>query len=145
MSIYSMIEGSIVYESQEALDKALGFLRDRHWMNFDDQFINELGDVINGPMSKESNVEGLTLTIPFFYYRNLSCHIKELFVGGRGKVVWTSTNGDFQGGVETENGCKLYNLFDWAKENAEEPTYSNVHQMDKWMADVEQQFFEEFG
>ena len=48
-------------------------------------------------------------------------HLDNLFAKG-GKVVWASSDEDFEGGVIVDGKGTVYNLAEWAKSNGiEEP------------------------
>ena len=64
----------------------------------------------------------LTIEIPWFWYHNLIMHLDNLFAKGKGKVVWASSDGDFEGGVIVDGKETVSNLAEWAKSNGiEEP------------------------
>ena len=64
----------------------------------------------------------LTIEIPWFSYHNLVMHLDNLFANGNGKVVWASSDGEFEGGVIVDGKETVYNMTEWAKSNGiEEP------------------------
>ena len=49
-------------------------------------------------------------------------HLVNLFANGNGKVVWASSDGEFEGGVIVDGKETVYNLDEWAKSKGiEEP------------------------
>ena len=55
-------------------------------------------------------------------------HLDNLFAKGKGKgrVVWASSDGDFEGGVIVDGKETVYNLAEWAKSNGiEEPPHED--------------------
>ena len=70
----------------------------------------------------------LTIKIPWFSYHNLVFHLDNLFAKGKGKgrIVWASSDEDFEGGVIVNGKETVYNLAEWAKSNAiEEPPHED--------------------
>ena len=70
----------------------------------------------------------LNIEIPWFSYHNLVMHLDNLFAKGKGKgrVVWASSDGDFEGGVIIDGKETVYNLAEWAKINGiEEPPHED--------------------
>ena len=68
----------------------------------------------------------LTIEIPWFWYHTLIMHLDNLFTKGKGKVVWASSDGDFEGGVIVDGKETVYNLAEWAKSNGiEEPPHED--------------------
>ena len=67
----------------------------------------------------------LTIEIPWFSYHNLVMHLDNLFAKG-GKVVWASSDEDFEGGVIVDGKGTVYNLAEWARSNGiEEPPHED--------------------
>lgn len=142
MSQYCTVGGYIEYNSKDDFEKALNLLTEGGWV-IGQNFVSETDDLL----SEVPDIENQTITIPIYHYKNLAGILDALFDGGTGNVVWTTTDGDFQGGVINEIGETLYNLEDWARkemadefmEFSEEPDYA------EWQQEVEQAFFEDFG
>ncbi len=146
MSTYFTVCGQLKYKSPEALNEAKKFLVGIQQMNEDGFFLDEL----NNPISDKSDIDGLFLDIPQFHYRNLARYVDEMFKGATGKIVWTSTDGMFDGGVIVDGAEICYDLRKWALDNGEFET--DIPDFDKefdeyceWMAEVEQDFFEQNG
>lgn len=75
MSTYTTIEGSLTFESQQSMDKALSHLIKGGWLK-DGQMVDEYQCPTGSSGVKDIN--GLTLTIPSYLYLNLSSRIDEL-------------------------------------------------------------------
>lgn len=113
MSFYATIHGEIAYEKREDFEAAVKILDEGGWIK-DGKFIDECGEVISG---KDIHEESRVINIPYFCHRNLSRVLNELFIGGKGEVIWTSTDGCFDGGV-IRNGIEEYHdLRKWAADN----------------------------
>jgi len=145
MSMYCTISGSISYEKQEDFDKALSLLQVGGWLK-DGFILDEMGTRI----SEEADVDisGRAIRIPLFHYRNLGGFLDKLFVGGKGEVIWTSTDGCFDGGFIIDGKEISYDLTKWAKENmpeedADPPDENDFDSYCEWQQEVEQTFFEE--
>ena len=53
-------------------------------------------------------------------------HLDNLFANGNGKVVWASSDGEFEGGVIVDGKSTVYNLAKWAKSNGiKEPPHED--------------------
>ena len=151
MSFYATISGEITYPNQEELDKAVKCLTDNGWMK-DGKFVDECeNDIVDN-----SSVYGLTLTIPYAHYRNLSRAIGDSAVEGlpsitkgtKCLVVWSSTDGCFDGGVIEDDKETCYDLDKWGTENVGETQGDwDEHFQERcdWQNDVEVAFHEEFG
>ena len=145
MSFYATIQGQITYQNKEDFDKVVAFLRQNEWVK-DDRFIGETENLVSG--YKDINEKELTIAIPYGHYRNLARVFNEIFKGGAGKIVATSTDGVFEGYVIIDGKETVYNLNDWAKENIETKAPDYEEDFDaycEWMTDVENAFFEQFG
>lgn len=142
MSVYSTIQGNITYPNKEALDKVVNMLVEGKWME-DGCFLNELG-----VKETENCVNGLELEIPHNLYRNLGGQLNEIIKDSNDYyVVWTSTDGDFQGGILDSEARKesLYDLDVYAKRlSMSKPDENDFQKVCEWMQDVERIFHEEF-
>jgi hypothetical protein len=112
MSKYCTISGSIGYERQEEFDNAIALLEKGGWLK-DGFIVDECGNKI----SEETDVDvsERAICIPLFLHRNLGGLLDDLFKGGKGEVVWTSTESGFAGGVITDGVETSYDLIKWAK------------------------------
>ena len=148
MSFYATIQGEITFPTQERLDQAVNELTEDGWMK-DGKFIDECGNIFDE--QEQPDVQGLTLRIPFGLYRNLSRRIDDLTQGTTGKVVYTSTDGCFEGGVWLDGVFTCYDLKLWARENMEEENSLPPDINDdfsaycEWMSEVEMAFHEQMA
>jgi len=114
MSFYAAISGSITYERPEDFNTVCRFLTENGWLEK-----NGLIDAAGG-VQEETGVDRDKRSLNLGYcvvYRNLARYLAVLFQGGRGTVVWTSTDGCFDGGVVTDGEETLYALERWAEEH----------------------------
>lgn len=144
MSVYSTIQGVVVYPSKEALDKVVNMLVEGKWMQ-DGCFLDERG-------VKETkncvNVSNLEIVIPCNLYRNLCGMLDQMIKDSNDYyVVWTSTDGMFLGGILDSEARKenLYDLDVYAKKlPMSKPDENDFQKVCEWMRNVEKAFFEEF-
>lgn len=145
MSQYCTIGGSIGYERQEDFDNAIHLLEVGGWLK-DGFMVDELENRICD--TSDVDISRKAFCIPVYHYHNLGGLLQNLFKGGKGEVVWTTTDGDFQGGVIVNGQETLYDLEVWAKENMEEENSlppDDIAELDEWQQEVEQEFFEEMS
>lgn len=145
MSCYCTISGFIRYEKQEDFDAALAVIESWYDMDY---CTDECDERINDDTEPDINRSARIITIPLFLHRNLGYHLNEIWTGGKGRVVWTCTDGCFEAGYIIDGKETTFDLEKWAKENMEEEnaTPPNVEDFDafcEWQAEVEQAFFEE--
>jgi len=146
MSVYITMNGSLQFPNTEALEKAVKLLTDGGWMK--DRFmVDENGDKYGHEEDDLPDVNGLFLDLPFGLYRNFP--IEHLSPGTKGRVVWTCTDGEFQGCVISDGVETLYDLEKWGKEQKIE--YEPEDGEDEpaiqceWQRLVEFAFMETFG
>lgn len=145
MSFYATIEGEVTFQDKTRLDEVVQSLTEDKWMK-DGKFIDECETVVDE--STESDIDGLTLRIPLCHYRNLSRRLDWMVQGCKdAHIVWTSTDGCFDGGVYEGDRETCFDLAKWAKETLE-PEDQNPPDMEKdfdayceWQQMVEQEFF----
>jgi hypothetical protein len=158
MSFYATISGTLVYETQEAFDHALKLLVDGHWlfcMEREIYFLDEDDERISPEDKQDVDFENRIIHIPFGFYRSLT-HLlctktfddkPGLLAGSKGKVVWTSTDGCFSGGVITDSEEKVYDLEKWNSENNGENPPDFEVDFDgycDWQTNIEVDFFNAF-
>jgi len=147
MSTYTTIQGEITYPDKVRLHDVVADLTNSGWMQ-DEKFIDECGNIVDE--STESDIDGLTLRIPYSLYRNLSYHLDEIIKGTTGKLVWTCSDGCFEGGVYTDGKETHYELELWASGNMPEEDSiapdinEDFDNWSIWVQDVEQSFHEEY-
>ena len=145
MSFYATIAGQIKYKKQEDYVAAKEFLEKGGWIDDEGYFVDENGFRI----SEEQNLGSNQITIPTFHYRNLSYILNKPFIGGKGLVVWTSTDGCFQAGIIKNGVERCIDLEEWAKEqNLESPPekFDNDQywqDFSDWQQEIEMAFFED--
>lgn len=145
MSQYCTIQAEIQYKDEESFNKALKTLEIGEWVK-DGHFIDEMeNQIAESEMIERDN---LLITIPFFHYRNLGSALGYLFEGSKETswAIWTTTDGDFQGGVIEGGKEELFDLAKWAKENLEEddatpPSIEDTENYCEWQSNVESEFF----
>jgi hypothetical protein len=142
MSTYCTIEGSIKYKTKESFDTAISTLKNGSWMNDKGYFIAETGEEISKVPDVDFN--NLSLTIPCFHYRNLGYVLKSLVKNTQGNIIWTCSDGCFNGGVITNGKEKGYDLRKWAKRHMsgyeEEPDMEDVENHSIWEQEIENAF-----
>jgi hypothetical protein len=140
MSFYATIQGSISYEKAEHFEAALKVLKDGGWLNDKNKFVDECGNDISDV--DDVSVNDRQIDIPCFCHRNLARVLERLFLGGDGKVVWTTTDGDFGAGIVTPEGDEAVDLVKWAKEHDMAPPECDPcsDEYTEWMNDVEMEF-----
>lgn len=141
MSFYVTLEGSLVYEKQADFDRAIEALKP--WLNEKNIFVGEDDE----PITEESTIDEKTIYIPYYHYRNITRVFNSLIPGNKGWMVWTSTDGCFEGGAIREEVETTYDLNEWGKENIEEeaPDTEDHENWCEWANEVEQCFNEEFN
>jgi len=147
MSFYATIEGQITYQTPQAFDAALALLEKGGWVK-DGEFRDEAGAVMrdaedDGPCVDR---EHLILTIPCGLHRNLATVLDQLFHGGTGQVIATSTDGVFTGWVFVDGLETAYDLDAWGREHVGPvPDPDDFEAHCRWQAEVESRFHEQFG
>ena len=148
MSTYCTIGGEISYQNKKDFDAALSVLRVGGWLK-ENNFIDDSPTFIN-ERSVDIDHNLRVINIPCSHYRNLGYTLENLVKDGKGVVVWTCTDGCFEGGVITDGHEEAFDLRLWAKENMEgddavPPDFDNEFEAYcEWQQLVEQEFFEEF-
>ena len=152
MSTYCTIGGLIHYEKEEDFQAALAILKEG-WLDDEGYMLTEDEHRIDEVEPSVDAVER-DIFIPLFHYRNLGYVLNDLFKGGKGKVIWTCTDGCFEGGVIVDGKETHYDLEKWAAEGEnmefeEDRTPPDVEkEFDdycEWQGEVEQAFFEMMG
>lgn len=152
MSFYATISGTLTYETDEAFDNAVKMLVNGEWIDEEGFFMDETGAMISGDEGDDIDKENRTIGIPFSFYRGLSgllctkCFDDKpgLLAGSKGKIVWTSTDGCFSGGVIIDGVEKTYDLEKWNEENGGENPPDIEQDFDAycaWQTDIEVDFF----
>ena len=120
MGMHAEICGKIHYQNLESLKTAVKRL-EKGGRITKDHFTDDCGNYIGDEMP-DIDYKKLTIESPWFWYHNLIMHLDNLFAKGKGKVVWASSDGDFEGGVIVDGKETVSNLAEWAKSNGiEEP------------------------
>ena len=150
MSFYATITGELSYKKQEDFDNALNVLEDEKWIK-DGFFLDETDDFITDP-EDDPNIdeENRVIYVPLSNYRNmvrLFIPGSKILEGSKGKIVWASTDGCFEGGVIIDGIEKLYSLEQWAKSQNMEgpPSIEDFDNYCEWTNEVEEAFFDEHG
>jgi hypothetical protein len=120
--MHTEICGKINYRNSESLKTAVKRLEKWGWVT-KDHFTDNSGNYIDDEMP-DIDYKKLTIEILWFSYHSLVMHLDNLFAkgNGKGRVVWASSDGEFEGGVIVDGKETVYNLAEWAKSNGiEEP------------------------
>ncbi|MGA2441928.1 MAG: hypothetical protein ABSH08_13300 [Tepidisphaeraceae bacterium] len=157
MSTYYAIAAIITYKNKTAFDKAFKFMNNdgEGWIVDGQWFRSECDSGALFPDADDPTAqidpEHLTITIPQAYYRGLASNAETLFAGATGKMVWTSTDGMFEGGVITaKDGViteKSYDLEKWWKEqgnNEAQPDEDDPDAVAEYQDEVQQAFLDTF-
>lgn len=149
MSFYATIQGNITYPTKERLQEVIASLTEQGWMK-DGRFVDECGEVVGGLVAEDHDGDR-SLSIPLGHYRNLARRLDDMTKDTKSRVVWSSTDGCFDGGVITDGVEKTYDLTEWAKENMEDEEDQTPPDMEEdwenyveWTNAVEQEFHCEF-
>ena len=120
--MHAEISGKIHYQNLESLKTAVKRLEKGGWIT-KDHFTDDSGNYIVDEMP-DIDYKKLTIEIPWFSYHNLVFHLDNLFA--KGKVVWASSDEEFEGGVIVDGNGTVYNLAEQARSNGiEEPTHED--------------------
>ena len=145
MSFYATVQGQIKYHTQDAFNNAVKILADGGWVK-GDAFLDECEEVIDSESLPNIIPDEKVIVIPYFCHRNLARIINDLFIGGEGEVIWSSTDGCFEGGVIRDGEEEHFELRQWAKDNklevVEEDAEFDV--LCDWYADIETEFHTSF-
>jgi hypothetical protein len=144
MSTYATISGHLTYNQAVDYRKAIAMLEKDGWL-VDGYIVDELNrKIIDDPDIDDKLQE---IRIPLYLHRNLCGALDELFRGATGKIVWTSTDGMFNGGVIVDGKETHYDLDEWAKMNIKETVPGVDKDFDRYcecQRQVEESFFEQF-
>ena len=122
MSCYAAIEADLSYKEQKDFDYAVEILTEGGWLNDKDFVIDEC----QNSMSEEANIDRVnrTIHIPYNLHKNLIYKLDDLVIGAEGWCVYTTTDGECQGGVykmvDGQLKETLYDLIEWARKEISE-------------------------
>ena len=140
--MHAEIRGKINYQNIESLKTAVKQLEKEGWIT-KDHFTDDSGNYIDDEMP-DIDFKKLTIEIPWFSYHNLVMHLDNLFANGNGKVVWASSDGEFEGGVIVDGKETVYNLTEWAKSNGIEEPPNEDEDEDSMDPDFESEVIDAF-
>ena len=144
MSTYATVGGYIVYAEKKDFESAVSLLGS--FVDSEGYFLDEMGERIGETAGADAS--DLTIIFPLALQRNLASMLLNLFVGGKGTVVWTTTDCNFQGGVIVNGEETLYDLTEWAEENdigeSPAPDPKDAENWNEYSQEIEQEFFAEF-
>ena len=146
MSTYATIVGHYVYQNKADYDNAIKLLTEDQWLR-DGHITDERGANISDDDDPDTDDQAMEIRIPLALHRNLCAVLDALFKGATGKVVWTSTDGMFDGGVIKNGKEKTYDLEEWAKIKKMTPAPNpdaDFQGYCDWQGQVEEAFFETF-
>jgi len=141
MSTYLTVEGEFTFPDKGKYEAAVALLQEGGWMNQAGYLLDEVGDRKSD--EPDATPKLLTINFPYNLYRNVGSAIDAIMVGTTGLLVWTSTDGMFQGGVIRDGAEKTYDLEIWAKEHTSLPMPNVATDFDgyvEWQAEVEEEF-----
>jgi hypothetical protein len=134
MSYYSNIQGEFYFETQEDFEKFKNNKSLKDWME-----------------SFEVDEKKREVKIPSDTYRNLGRYLDALETSNmKGMVIWTSTDGGFEGGVIIDGESTNFELYDWASENYDrdcpdgDDEDDNYDEVDEWMTEVVDAFVDSY-
>ena len=114
MSTYLTIEGEFIFPTKGKYEAAVALLQEGGWMDQDGYLLDETGDRRSD--EADAVAETLTVNFPYGLYRNIGPTLDLIIGGTTGLLVWTCTDGMFQGGVIRDGAEKTFDLEKWAKE-----------------------------
>lgn len=99
MSFYATISGQLTYETAEDFARAAELLRNGGWVDEEGYFVDEMGRRFDSQEEPALDAERRRITFPYLgFHRNLAYALNRLCAAGKGRVVWTSDDGCFEGG-----------------------------------------------
>jgi hypothetical protein len=125
MSFYATIAGHATFPDDDSFNTAIKKLEEGKWLVREGDnifFVDEMQEKI----SKEPNFDltARQMEIPLSHYRNLSRMLDVILPRTTGTVVWTSTDGCFQGGVFNDGVETITNdLEKWWDEGGDYTVY----------------------
>jgi len=144
MGIFATIGGSITFHKSEDVRDVCDSLKTLGEVNDDGLWI--LGKDTGGP--RALNEELLTIEIPRFCYKNLYSSIKDLIKKSPTHlIVWTSSDGIFEGGVFEDGSYVNYCLKNWGEKKGillPDDLDLDIGKRAQLMEKIEDLFFEEF-
>jgi len=146
MSTYITLQGQITYPHRPRFNDAVKALKNGQWMNADGCCIDEAGTVVGDGQDPDVDLDALTVTIPLSMYRNLGYILDELVKGCKDAwLVWTSTDGGYDGGVYKGEHETEHDLLEFAKtlDLGELPHPSMGQEHCDWLTEVENAFHED--
>jgi len=154
MSFYATISGYLTYDNDEAFYRNVKLLEEGKWINDNGYFIDECDESISQEEDDpDIDIDNRTIRIPYGFYRNLTHFFCTktfddklgLLAESKGKIVWTSTDGCFGGGVIVDGEEKVYELEKWNEENNGEEAPDFEIDFDgycDWQDEIANNFFE---
>ena len=120
----------------------MGLLDDGGWLR-GGFILNETDRKIM--LQADVDAKALIIRVPYHLHRNLTSLLDKLFIGGKGKVVWTSTDGCVSAGVIVDGKETAYDLCRWAAETLKagappDPDMDLATHI-RWLRKVERAFF----
>lgn len=150
MSFYATIAGEIRYPNRDVFDKVVKLLTEGSWVE-GRKFVDECNNVITDYQANaldDIRPEALVISIPFFCHRNLARHLEDVMHNATGLIIWSSTDGCFEGGILRDGVEKTFDLTKWAAEQKlDEPPdpEDTPDEYCEWMNEVEQEFHDWAG
>jgi len=144
MSTYLTMEGEFTFPTKEKYDSAVALLQSGRWMDQQGYLLDETGVRKSDEADATPNL--LTINFPYGYYRNIGSPIDAFKDGTTGLLVWTCTDGMFQGGVIRDGVEKSFDLEKWAKEHGHAAAPDAATDFDEyveWQAEIEEEFMAE--
>ena len=145
MEIFATIGGSIIFHKVDEVRSACEKLKSLGQISDDGKWILDKGEVTKFDAFDESL---LTIEIPRFCYNNLFSYLKDLLEKSPTHlIVWTTSDGIFEGGVYENGSYVNYCLKNWGEKKGiklPDEQDPDIGKRAKLMKKIEDLFFEEF-
>ena len=145
MSFYTTIQGSITYTNLEDLQDSLKKIKECGHLNENFEWISDLGRKFKDKTVDESI---FTIRIPYFCYRNLLDSLGDILKQSSNHlVVWTSSDGIFEGGVYEDGNYINYCLKNWGEKKGvilPDEGEGDLGKRSELMAQIEEMFINHF-
>ncbi len=118
MSFYATISGQLTYDTAEDFARAVELLRNGGWVDEEGYFVDETGHRFENQQQPALDAEHRRITFPYMgFHRNLAYALNRLCAASQGRVVWTSDDGCFEGGVIDDGKEEVFDLVEWGKDH----------------------------
>ena len=142
MSFYATMQGNVKHPTKASFEEIVAKLRKTGYLK-GNKFVDECGYIILDNGEPDILPESLTILYPLGYYRNLTYSLSMLMKDAKGLIVWTSTDGCFDGGILRDDEHEVTkDLTVWAEEKGFEspPCIDDFDEYVEWTNMIEQEF-----